>query len=83
MIFVVYAITLSLTKEKGVLQMRGHILELNENVTRKTVVYKNRYGLDITGELYLGKSIDLNKKYPALIVGAPYGGVKEQGPCNI
>lgn len=81
MIFVVYAITLSLTKEKGALQMRGHILELNENVTRKTVVYKNRYGLDITGELYLGKSIDLNKKYPALIVGAPYGGVKEQGPC--
>ena len=39
--------------------MRGHILELNENVTRKTVVYKNRYGLDITGELYFGKSIDL------------------------
>ena len=42
--------------------MSGHILELNENVTRKTVVYKNRYGLDITGELYLKKSIDLNKK---------------------
>ena len=42
--------------------MSGHILKLNENVTRKTVVYKNRYGLDITGELYLGKSIDLNER---------------------
>lgn len=34
--------------------MSGHILELSENVERKKVVYKNRYGLDITGELYMG-----------------------------
>ena len=61
--------------------MGGHILKLNENVTRKTVVYKNRYGLDITGELYFEKSLNLSEKHPALIVGAPYGGVKEQGPC--
>lgn len=61
--------------------MSGHILELSENVTRKTVVYKNRYGMDIAGELYYEKNIDFSQKYPALIVGAPYGGVKEQGPC--
>lgn len=61
--------------------MSGHILKLSENVTRKTVVYKNRYGMDIAGELYYEKNIDFSQKYPALIVGAPYGGVKEQGPC--
>ena len=61
--------------------MSGHILELSENVTRKTVVYKNRYGMDIAGEIYYEKNIDFSQKYPALIVGAPYGGVKEQGPC--
>lgn len=61
--------------------MSGHILELSPNVTRRTVAYKNRYGLDITGELYYEKDIDLAGKNPALIVGAPYGGVKEQGPC--
>ena len=48
---------------------------------RKKVVYRNRYGLDITGELYFKKGISLDQKHPALIVGAPYGGVKEQGPC--
>jgi hypothetical protein len=61
--------------------MSGHILKLSENVTRNKVVYENRYGLDIVGELYHKKDLDLNKKHAALIVGAPYGGVKEQGPC--
>ena len=45
------------------------------------VVCKNRYGLDITGELYHSKDPDMTQKHPALIVGAPYGGAKEQGPC--
>lgn len=60
--------------------MSGHILELSQNVERRTVVYKNRYGLEISGELYLEKGMD-TEKLPALVVGAPYGGVKEQGPC--
>lgn len=61
--------------------MSGHIAALSDSVTRKKVVYKNRYGLDITGELYHAKDMNLVQKHPALIVGAPYGGVKEQGPC--
>ena len=61
--------------------MSGHIAALNDSVTRKKVVYKNRYGLEIMGELYYAKDMDLTQKHPALIVGAPYGGVKEQGPC--
>ncbi len=59
----------------------GYITELNENVTRTKVVYKNRYGLDVAADLYIADDIDKTKKYPAIIVGAPYGGVKEQGPC--
>lgn len=66
---------------KGEIFMAGHILKLSDNVTRKRVVYKDRYGLDIVGELYFAKDLDLEKKHAALIVGAPYGGVKEQGPC--
>lgn len=61
--------------------MSGHILELSSNVERKRVVYCNRYGLEITGELYYSKGANLNQKHPTLIVGAPYGGVKEKGPC--
>lgn len=61
--------------------MSGHILELSSSVKREKVIYKNRYGLDIAGELYYEKNMDRERTYPALIVGAPYGGVKEQGPC--
>lgn len=61
--------------------MSGHISALSETVLRKKVVYQNRYGLNIVGELYHAKELDLSRKHPALIVGAPYGGVKEQGPC--
>ncbi|WP_199748832.1 alpha/beta hydrolase [Brachyspira aalborgi] len=58
----------------------GYISELNENVTRTKVTYKNRYGLYVAADLYYLNDIDKTKKYPAIIVGAPYGGVKEQGP---
>ena len=66
---------------EGGYSMSGHIAVLSDSVVRKKVVYKNRYGMDITGELYHSKSLDFTQKHPALIVGAPYGGVKEQGPC--
>ena len=61
--------------------MSGHILELDSNIERKKVVYKNRYGMDLVGELYHKADMDLSGRYSALIIGAPYGGVKEQGPC--
>ncbi len=61
--------------------MSGHIAALSGAVTRKKVVYPNRYGLAVTGELYCAKDLDPAAQHPALIVGAPYGGVKEQGPC--
>lgn len=61
--------------------MSGHITNLSDSLERKTVTYPNRYGFTVTGELYCAKDMDKNRKHPALIVGAPYGGVKEQGPC--
>lgn len=59
----------------------GYITKLNGNVTRRHVRYNNRYGIAIAADIYTPKDLDESKKYPALIVGAPYGGVKEQGPC--
>ncbi len=61
--------------------MSHYIQKLSENVERKHVRYQNRYGIAIAGDLYKAKGMDQKKRYPALIVGAPYGGVKEQGPC--
>jgi len=59
----------------------GYIKELSEKVERKHVRYNNRYGMAIAADIYTPEELDKTKKYPALIVGAPYGGVKEQGPC--
>lgn len=58
----------------------NYIFELSDNVTRQPVSYKNRFGIKIAADLYLPKNFDESKKHSAIIVGAPYGGVKEQGP---
>lgn len=60
---------------------KKYIASLPENVERIPVHYQNRYGMEIAGEVYRSSCFDQQRKYPALIVGAPYGGVKEQGPC--
>ena len=57
-----------------------YITKLNENVHRDHVSFLNRYGIKIAADLYSPKERTTDK-YPALIVGAPYGGVKEQGPA--
>lgn len=61
--------------------MSEYICPLHENVERTHVRYPNRYGLMLAGDLYMAKDMDKTKPQMALIVGAPYGGVKEQGPC--
>lgn len=60
--------------------MSQYICKLNEDVERTHVRYHNRYGLAIAGDLYTMKNMDKTGKYAAIVVGAPYGGVKEQGP---
>ncbi|WP_019608929.1 alpha/beta hydrolase [Nocardiopsis sp. CNS-639] len=58
--------------------MDNYIFDLDENVTRTPVTYHNRYGIRIAADLYTPKEFDENIEHPALIIGAPYGGVKEQ-----
>ena len=59
--------------------MSNHIFELSDAVVRKSVSFKNRYGIPIAAELYHAKDFDSTQAHPALVVGSPYGGVKEQG----
>lgn len=59
----------------------GYIAKLSEKVERQHVRFYNRFGIALAGDLYTAKDLDRRKKYPAVIIGAPYGGVKEQGPC--
>ena len=60
--------------------MSDYICKLSDSVERVHVRYPNRYGLLFAGDLYTAKDMDKTGRHMALIVGAPYGGAKEQGP---
>lgn len=48
----------------------------SENVNIEKVTFKNRYGITLTGDLYIPKSAI--GKLPAIAVSGPFGAVKEQ-----
>ena len=60
--------------------MSNYICKLDENVERTHVRYPNRYGIALAGDLYTMMNLDKTGKHSAIVIGAPYGGVKEQGP---
>lgn len=49
---------------------------LSEKVNHKKVTFKNRYGIQLAGDLYTPKN--LTEKTAAIAVCGPYGAVKEQ-----
>ena len=51
----------------------------SDQVIHDKVSYSNRYGITVAADIYLPKTIDKSKKHAAILVGTPYGGVKEQG----
>ncbi len=59
--------------------MWDKIFPESDKVTVERVSYRNRYGISVSADLYLPAEMDSSKKYPTLVVGTPYGGVKEQG----
>ena len=62
------------------LQPDGYTFVLSDDVSRTPVRYKNRYGIEIAADLYRAKDFDASATHPAIVVGPPHGGVKEQGP---
>ncbi len=51
---------------------------ISEAVNTETVKFNNLLGIEITGTLFTPKQMDSAKKYPALIVGHPFGAVRQQ-----
>lgn len=49
----------------------------SDNVDVKKVNFKNRYGIELTGDLYIPKNKSA-EKLPAIAVAGPFGAVKEQ-----
>lgn len=51
---------------------------VENGVKKQKVTFHNRFLTDIAGDLYLPAGYNPAKKYAAIIVGHPFGGVKEQ-----
>jgi fermentation-respiration switch protein FrsA (DUF1100 family) len=48
------------------------------NIRVEKVFYKNRYDITLVADMYLPADFDSAKRYAAIIVGHPFGAVKEQ-----
>lgn len=55
----------------------SYTFPLSDKVTRQKVTFKNRYGITLSGDLYLPKNAG-NEKLQALAISGPFGAVKEQ-----
>ena len=62
----------------GDLRDDTRVFKLDKSIQTKFVTFRNRYGVDVAGHLYLPKNFDANKKYAAIVVSGPFGAVKEQ-----
>ncbi|MDX8510425.1 alpha/beta hydrolase [Mesorhizobium captivum] len=72
---------LSLTSQTAFAQYAGtwdKTFPQSDLVDHRKVSYANRLGINLVADMYVPKNIDTARRHPALIVGHPYGGVKEQ-----
>ncbi|SLN70475.1 Alpha/beta hydrolase family protein [Aquimixticola soesokkakensis] len=50
----------------------------SDSVDHRKVRYTNRLGIELVADMYMPRDLDTTQRHAALIVGHPYGGVKEQ-----
>jgi len=61
----------------GTAEYEHYTFQLSDNVTRQKVTFQNRYGITLTGDLYVPKNRG-NEFLPAIAITGPFGAVKEQ-----
>ncbi|MBO9683295.1 MAG: alpha/beta hydrolase [Flavisolibacter sp.] len=66
-------------KKSGKMEAKAdhYTFQLSNNVTRQKVTFKNRYGIMLTGDLYLPKNHG-SEPLAAIAISGPIGAVKEQ-----
>jgi hypothetical protein len=50
----------------------------SSRVEHRKVSFHNRLGINLVADLYIPRNVDRSRRHPAIIVGHPFGGVKEQ-----
>lgn len=54
------------------------VFKIDPEIKAEKVHFHNRYGIDLTGDIYFPKGFDKSKKYAGIAVCGPFGAVKEQ-----
>ena len=54
------------------------VFKINKDIQTFKVMFTNRYGFEVAGQLYLPANFSSNRKYKALVISGPFGAVKEQ-----
>jgi len=65
------------TSENMITTEKHYTFELSDRVIRRSVTFKNRYGITLAGDLYIPKKQD-DQIFPAIAISGPFGAVKEQ-----
>ena len=50
----------------------------SDKVNVERVTFKNRFGIELVGDLYTPKTMNKEDKLPAVAISGPFGAVKEQ-----
>lgn len=54
------------------------VFNVDRSIPAQDVRFKNRFGIELAGHLYLPAHYDASRKYAAIAVSGPFGAVKEQ-----
>lgn len=67
------------TAAKEVKTVEEHYtFKISDKITRTHVRFKNHFGIELAGDLYMPATVKLGEKFAAMAVAGPYGAVKEQ-----
>lgn len=66
------------TKDNIMTQNWDKVFKQSDKVTVQKVHFKNRYGITLTGDLYMPKNTNEGTKLAAIAISGPFGAVKEQ-----
>ena len=54
------------------------VFQKSDKVSVQKVTFKNRFGIELVGDLYTPKMMNKKDKFPAIAISGPFGAVKEQ-----
>ena len=72
------AIILCMASSAFALENDSRVFKIDPEIKAEKVHFHNRYGIDLTGDIYYPKGFDKSKKYAGIAVAGPFGAVKEQ-----